>query len=56
MIQTSFNLIATAIVLLLAVTWNKSTPADTILKFVLISISIFGILVCLQDLGYMIKI
>ncbi len=55
MIQTLFNVIATAIILFLAVIWNKNTAADTILKYGLVSVSLFGIFVCLHNLGYIIK-
>lgn len=53
---TLFHILATFICFLLGIIWNSKNWPNLMLKFVLYITGIWGLLVCLHDFGYIIKL
>lgn len=54
--QITYNLLSTLLILILGIIWSKTGLMNIFLKIVLIGIGIFGILISLNSLGYIIKL
>lgn len=54
--QITYNLISTLLLLILGIIWSKTGLMNIFLKIVLIGIGIFGILISLNSLGYIVKL
>lgn len=53
--QLIFNIIATIIFLIFGVIWSKKTFIDVIVKIICLGLSILGIILVLNQYGYIIK-
>jgi len=50
-----FDITATVVLLILGTIWSTKTNRDTLIKIILIFLSIVGILVVLANFGYIVK-
>ena len=55
MIQTLFNVLSTLMLLFLGLIWKSGTTLNTTLKFILYILSVYGIVICLMNFGFVIK-
>ena len=56
MYQTVFNVVATLLFMWLALIWVKTTTYNALLKFIFILMTIYGLLICLKDFGFLVKL
>ena len=54
MIQIVFNVSATLLFIFLFIIWQKSDWINILLKYTFIIMSIYGLLICLKDFGFII--
>ncbi len=53
--QTIFNIVSVVVYIFLAVIWRTHSTVNQLVKFVLAIMAVYGILICLKDLGYIIQ-
>lgn len=54
--QITYNLLSTVLLLILAFIWSSTGMMNTFIKVVLFLAGIFGIIISLNSLGYIIKL
>jgi len=55
MLQIIFNVSSTLLLLFFAIIWKSGSTLNTALKFILYILSVYGIIICLINFGFVIK-
>lgn len=56
MLQTTYNILSTIFYLFFAIIWKSSNATNVFIKIFCIVLAILGILITLEDFGYIIKV